>query len=982
MRKYLRPLLAVLLVLTAVGTSRAQTTCDIPQITYSRGLANIFTEEQDVFLGDALAETLDKEMVVIADDAATAYLHEIGARIERHLPPTQIKFRFFIVDAPELNAFSVAGGRIYVTRKLVSFVKSEDELAGILGHEMGHAVVRHQSADLSRAFKEVLNVDVFRDRADVYHRVHQLMDRSRTKRIKRKQNHEDKQQLEADQIGLYAMTAAGYDPNANITAWQRLTETERDDDRRGGWFGGSKPEYKRLREMLRSIEGMPATCREKATISRDEDFRKWKLHVVSIAKVRHKEQFSGLISKGRLLPYLRGSVKHLRFSPDGRYIIAQDASGINILAREPFVFLFRINIDDAKFANFSPDSKSVIVQTFGLRVEAWDIATRRASSVQEVYVRDRCLQTRLSPDGKTMACYSVGGDLHFIDVETSGKIFSKEKFYSPGGLVGINWLGVSSDRSFREVDTIEMEFSPDGRYFLGGAVFRPTMIGNFPGGRGLLLSVLGQAQKSCLGFDLTGRKEVKVPESLKEIVSMPFTFYSNDKILGQHIADNSKSGIFTFPTGNRVEKFFLSAQSYEKTTGGDYIIVRPIMSAPAGVYSVPLKKFVLISKSAAVDGFEDVFVSEGLNGSVDLLKMSTGDEMEKVASLVLPKNELGDVRTVAVSDNLDRIALSERVRGGVWDLKTGTRKIYIRGFRGSYADPNGGIYADLPAFEDEQRSIALLDMNTGAGKALRTLKRNIAQIGKFLVGVVPAKDPKTDGEDSEQDLKQDAALLRQRLMTSLGVRGFSIPDMKLEVSDAASGKLLWSKSLEDDVPGFSFSPDGKTVSLRWGMASAAASDIIKKSPGLSEKARQMGEKAGDHLIQVLDAEKGNAIGQLLIETGEGSFRIKDAFATGDWLTVIDSENRVLFYSIKTGELKVHIFGEEVLVNPQSSIAIVQNLAGVLSIEDLNSGKRISELRFPSSIIHVKFTNDGSKLFVLTASQEYYIFDASRLAQGN
>src|SRR6185369_2294900 len=132
----------------------------------------------------------------------------------------------------------------------------------------------------------------------------------------------------------------------------------------------------------------------------------------SIAKIRHAEKLSGLISKGRLQPFLRSGVKHFKFSPDGKYLIAQDESGVNILSREPLAFLFRINIDDAKFAKFSPDSKNVIIQTYGLRVEKWDVETRRPVTTKEVYVREACVETGLSPDGKTLVCYSTKGDLH------------------------------------------------------------------------------------------------------------------------------------------------------------------------------------------------------------------------------------------------------------------------------------------------------------------------------------------------------------------------------------------------------------------------------------------------------------------------------------------------------------------------------------------------------------------------------------------
>jgi WD40 repeat protein len=954
----------------------AQEPCKVPEIVYNRGVDSLFTEEQEVFLGDTLAETIDKELSVMADETASVYLTSIGERLARHLPVTTIKFRFFIVDAPEVNAFSVAGGRIYLTRKLITFVNSEDELAGIIGHEMGHAVVHHTSADFSRAFREILGVQKLGDRDDVYRKVHELLDRSHTKQLKGRNNHEDDRQLEADRIGLYAMAAAGFDPKAVVTAWERLVETGKDNDRWGGLFGRSSPESKRLREMLRSIESIPTSCRENAKIKENETFKSWKLSVVSLERMRHAEHVPGLISKGSLQPFLRASIDNLKFSPDGQYLIAQDSSGINLLQREPFGFLFRINIADAKFAAFSPDSKRIIIQTYRLRVETWDIASRRAASVNEVYVRERCLQTRISPDGKTLVCYSTTGDLSFIDVESNERIFSKEKFFgAPVFIYGDSKIG--------EIDLIQMKFSPDGKYFVAAGGVGLASLGHvFPGDAwGYRLPFV--TPKSFTAYDLTTRAEIKVADTIKNIARMPFTFYSNDQVVGQNAFEDSKFGIFTFPGGERVEKFQLSGISYEKATGSDCIIVRPIQSDPAGVYSVALKKFVLTSKSKAIDGFGEVFATEGASGNIDLVKISSHNEIEKVGSAILPKSDLGGVQSVVVSENFDRIALSERTRGAVWDLKTGARKIHVRSFQGAFIDSSGAVYVDLPKHENAARSIALLDMNTGIGTTIRVLKTGRSrQVGRFLVELVAKPGTYKAGTGSDEIKKKELESARQTALALFGVPGYTSPEMRLEVTDVISGRPVWSREFDAEIPGYSFSPGEKTVTLQWPLASKAARDIIQSSSELSERARALGEKDGDYLIEVHDAEKGAVTGRVLIETGRRSFRITGGFTAGDFLTLIDSENRVLFYSIKSGELKARAFGEYARVNPVYSIAVVENLPGVLSIENLASGKKIGELRFASPIIYVKFTDDGSKLFVLTAAQEFYILDSTNFREGH
>lgn len=256
--------------------------CRVPEISFNKSVPNIFDETQEMYLGDVLAEYVQKNYRIIRDDEANRYLRSIGERLVAHLPPTSIKFQFIVVDRPELNAFASAGGRIYITRKMIAFVRNEDELAGIIGHELGHGIVRHSSIDMTRSFKELLNIEQVGDRKDIFEKFNRMIDNQRTKRMKPRRGHEDEQQLEADRIGFYAMAAAGYDPKAIVTAWDRLAETEgRTGGGLSGLFTGTKPEEKRLRELTRALEATPPECLDKKGARNADDFEKWRSYVVT-----------------------------------------------------------------------------------------------------------------------------------------------------------------------------------------------------------------------------------------------------------------------------------------------------------------------------------------------------------------------------------------------------------------------------------------------------------------------------------------------------------------------------------------------------------------------------------------------------------------------------------------------------------------------------------------------------------------------------
>ncbi|HTQ86349.1 MAG TPA: M48 family metalloprotease, partial [Candidatus Solibacter sp.] len=95
---------------------------------------------------------------MIDDPEATSYLAALANRMAEQLPGEHPKLRVFLVDLPANNAFSLAGGRIYVTRKMVAFLRGDDEMAGLLGHEMGHILSGQFGVEMTAWFRGVLGV--------------------------------------------------------------------------------------------------------------------------------------------------------------------------------------------------------------------------------------------------------------------------------------------------------------------------------------------------------------------------------------------------------------------------------------------------------------------------------------------------------------------------------------------------------------------------------------------------------------------------------------------------------------------------------------------------------------------------------------------------------------------------------------------------------------------------------------------------------
>ncbi len=363
--------------------------CQPPAPLVATAGANIFTPQQEMDLGDAIAEQVQRDFRVVDDDALSAYLRRIGDRIVKQTPQTGLQFHFFIFDIPEANAFTLPGGRIYVSRKLIAFTRTEDELAGVMAHELGHAITRQPATGMTRLFREVLGVTGVTDRRDIFEKYNQLVDNAqrKPKAFQRGESHEQKEQLIADQIGLYGLAAAGYDPQALSAFWDRYAETK---GKTGGFlsdlFGTTKPESMRLREMLKVLGTLPAECVAKTRPASTEEYQKWQAAVVNYTGLGGRESLHGVVSKTVLDPPLRGEVTHLKFSPDGKHLIAQDDSGITVLTREPLAPLFRIDAPEAFPAQFAADSQTISFST----PEGRDVERRRAEAAdrqRDVYSR-------------------------------------------------------------------------------------------------------------------------------------------------------------------------------------------------------------------------------------------------------------------------------------------------------------------------------------------------------------------------------------------------------------------------------------------------------------------------------------------------------------------------------------------------------------------------------------------------------------------
>ena len=965
----------MLLCISTVHTFASAQNCNPPAITANSQIYNIFSPEQEMILGELNLQRTAGEMRFVNDEKLLAYVREIGDRLIRHLPPTGLKFQFFIIDIPSANAFVTPGGYIYLSRKLIAFTKTEDELAGVMAHELGHATVRHGAADMSEVFKKILNVTTLGDRKDITEKYNLLIERQRTKRVRQSASHENDQQLEADRIGVFAMVAAGYDPTAFSEFFSRLVEEKAT---AGNWFtnifGRSNPAKQRLREMIKATEQLPAVCRENRA-NASERYLNWQASVVSFRQSEVAEELPGLLWKKELTPQLRSDISHFSVSHDGTHFLAQDDFAITVVQRDPLKILFQIPTTDARPATFTPDGRFVVFGTEGLRFEKWNIADGKPVEIRELVVRRDCWEHELSPDGKFLACVDYGLGLNVLETQTGKKVFEKKDFHTLSYWEYFGWVmaGVQRESSSKLEPFFHLRFSPDSRYLIA------TRSNKFRFKMKIDVMTVDETEDALVALDLTTLKPLSTGGDLKKATRRPFIFLSGDKILGTMPSSFEDSGIFSFPQGKRLAKFALACDEIKLTGNPNYVIIKPLADAALGVFDVSKGTVLTGMNKPDITFWNDLLFFENASGNVSVSSVKY-DPTEKIfrttplGTIDIPVGSMNRLHAANVSDNLQWLVVSSKTRGAIWDLTSGERKMFLRGMRGALIAPNGAAIADFPKYDKVQHSLVWLEPNNRQSVQLREIPdKGARQYGRFVIVRRPIKEAKEESEKKEKegDKPKVVALIRSD-DASLN------RDVQFELRDVVNDKLVWSKEFKKGAPQFFFDDYSGRLIFYWRLGSDEGKARLKEDPALVERARQMGNKNDDYLVEVFDAFAGKSVGALLLETGNGSFDIESGFSEGNWLVAHDDNNRVLIYSINDGELRHRFFGANAAMNPTRNQVIVENYPGELTLYDLTTGDTQARLRFKNSASFVRFSLDGKRLLVLTSGQVAHAFDVEKV----
>ncbi len=183
----------------------------------------LFSPQQEIQMGYQSARQILQKEPISRDPQLNAMVRRVGRNIADAADQPNYQWQFFVIDKDIPNAFCLPGGKVFVYKGLFRVVQNEDQLAVVLGHEVAHAIARHGAERMSmiqlgrlgeRIAEQTISggkyAGAIRKAYGATEGIGLVLPFSR------------KFEYEADEIGLYLMTKAGYDPREAIPFWENM----------------------------------------------------------------------------------------------------------------------------------------------------------------------------------------------------------------------------------------------------------------------------------------------------------------------------------------------------------------------------------------------------------------------------------------------------------------------------------------------------------------------------------------------------------------------------------------------------------------------------------------------------------------------------------------------------------------------------------------------------------------------------------------
>ena len=198
-----------------------------------RSELSVMDEASEIAEGKQAHVQVLQEYGAYDDPKLQAYVNGIGQRLAKHSHRSELEWHFTLLDSPEINAFALPGGYVYVTRGIMAYLESEADLAGVIGHEIGHVTARHgaqratkqQAAGLGVFAATVLGAVL--EAGGVGGATQAVGGLAQDVAVGLIAKYSREQELQADGLGAEYLSRSNYDPKNMVDVIEVLKKQER-----------------------------------------------------------------------------------------------------------------------------------------------------------------------------------------------------------------------------------------------------------------------------------------------------------------------------------------------------------------------------------------------------------------------------------------------------------------------------------------------------------------------------------------------------------------------------------------------------------------------------------------------------------------------------------------------------------------------------------------------------------------------------------
>jgi len=182
---------------------------------------SIISKDQELAMGAQAHKSIMKQKKRYNNPRLQAYVNNIGQQLAKQSHRNKIRYTFTVLDDPSVNAFALPGGFIYITTGLMAYLNSEGELAGVLGHEVGHVTARHGAQQQSAGIASAILVDLLAKKTGSASS--KSLNQISTALIR---GYGRKHELQADKLGAEYLARVGYSTENMINVVRVLKAQE------------------------------------------------------------------------------------------------------------------------------------------------------------------------------------------------------------------------------------------------------------------------------------------------------------------------------------------------------------------------------------------------------------------------------------------------------------------------------------------------------------------------------------------------------------------------------------------------------------------------------------------------------------------------------------------------------------------------------------------------------------------------------------